>query len=208
MRPIVIIDNYDSFTFNLYQQIALLLTPEERAALTVIRNDQCSADEVCGLHPRAVVISPGPGRPSDAGISVPLVRCLSGAAPILGVCLGHQVIGEVFGLTVQRAPRPIHGRTSAIRHHGRGLFYGIPSPVRFVRYHSLALSSDLAGTPLMVDAWSEDQVVMAISHHSEPTYGVQFHPESFLSPYGSQLIANFLAESARFHTQPSEGLWI
>ena len=185
---IAIIDNYDSFVFNIARHFRELGEVTE-----VIRNDVISVSDLVRLRPRAVVISPGPGTPTEAGISTAVVRELSGRVPILGICLGHQCIGSVFGGRVVRARRPMHGRASHLTHDGRGLFNGLPSPFFVGRYHSLVVELDeLCGSPLMVAARSEEGEIMALAHRQQPTYGVQFHPESILTQYGHVLFTNFL----------------
>ncbi len=184
---ILMIDNYDSFTYNLVQYLSEL---GER--LTVKRNDQITVQGVKRLKPSSIVISPGPGRPSDAGISLELIRAFAGTVPILGVCLGHQCIGEVFGGRVIRAKRPMHGKTSRIYHDAKALFAGLPSPFEATRYHSLIVErSSLPGT-LAVTAWTQEREIMGVRHRRLPVYGVQFHPESILTAVGKDLLRNFL----------------
>ena len=184
---LLMIDNYDSFTYNLVQYLG-----ELGAELLVRRNDQITADEAERLDPAAVVVSPGPGTPRDAGASTAVIRRMAGRRPILGVCLGHQAIGEVFGGTTGRAPEPIHGKTSAIHHDGSGVFAGLASPFEATRYHSLLV--ERAGLPdcLAVTAWTEDGLIMGLRHRELPVEGVQFHPESILTAAGKRLLANFL----------------
>lgn len=185
---IVIIDNYDSFVFNIARYFHKL-----GEATEVVRNDVVSVSDIVDLKPRAVVISPGPCTPSEAGISTAIVRQLSGSVPILGICLGHQCIGSVFGGRVARARRPMHGRSSCVTHDGRGLFKGLPSPLCVGRYHALVVELDeLCSRHLAVTARSEEGEVMAIAHRYQPTYGVQFHPESILTEQGHVLLMNFL----------------
>jgi anthranilate synthase component II len=186
-----VLDNYDSFTFNLVQYLG-----ELGATLRVERNDALGVDDVVALAPTAVVISPGPGVPAAAGISVPLVRaCAERGIPLLGVCLGHQAIGEAFGGRVVRAQRLMHGKTSEISHDGHGVLAGLPSPFTAMRYHSLVVE-DLPDV-LEPIAWSADEgwgrELMAARHRRFPIHGVQFHPESIGTPVGKQLLANFLA---------------
>jgi anthranilate synthase component II len=186
-----VLDNYDSFTFNLVQYLG-----ELGATLRVERNDALGVDDVVALAPTAVVISPGPGVPAEAGISVPLVRaCAERGIPLLGVCLGHQAIGEAFGGRVVRAQRLMHGKTSEISHDGHGVLAGLPSPFTAMRYHSLVVE-DLPDV-LEPIAWSADEgwgrELMAARHRRFPIHGVQFHPESIGTPVGKQLLANFLA---------------
>ncbi|MDE5445610.1 aminodeoxychorismate/anthranilate synthase component II [Bradyrhizobium sp. CSA207] len=185
---IVIIDNYDSFVFNIARYFRKL-----GAATCVVRNDAMDVSELADLRPRAVVISPGPGAPIEAGISKAVVREFSGQVPILGICLGHQCIGSVFGARVTRARRPMHGRPSYVTHEGRGLFKDLPSPLCVGRYHSLIVEFDSSSARhLTVTALSDDGELMALAHRDQPTYGVQFHPESILTPQGDVLFANFL----------------
>jgi para-aminobenzoate synthetase component 2 len=185
---IAIIDNYDSFVFNIARYFRELGESAE-----VIRNDAISISDLIRLQPRAVVISPGPCTPVEAGISTAIVRELSGRVPILGICLGHQCIGSVFGARVARAQRPMHGRAARIMHDGRGLFEQLPSPLCVGRYHSLVVEFDEScPIPLVVTARSEEGEIMALAHRHQPTYGVQFHPESILTQEGHRLLGNFL----------------
>lgn len=185
---IVIIDNYDSFVFNIARYFRNLGEEAE-----VVRNDVISVTDLVGLKPRAVVISPGPCTPLEAGISTAVVRELSGRVPLLGICLGHQCIGSVFGGHVARARRPMHGRSSTVTHDGRGLFKELPSPLRVGRYHSLVVELDETCAPhLRVTARSDEGEVMALAHRYQPTFGVQFHPESILTEQGHVLLMNFL----------------
>jgi anthranilate synthase/aminodeoxychorismate synthase-like glutamine amidotransferase len=184
---ILMIDNYDSFTWNLVQYLGELGdTP------VVKRNDEITADEAIAMRPRAIVISPGPGRPSDAGISRELIGKASGSIPVLGVCLGHQCIAEVFGGEVVRASRLVHGKTSAVIHTGRGLFLEIDNPFQATRYHSLLVARDGLPESLQVMAWTPENEIMAIRHKDHETWGVQFHPESILTPAGKDILRNFL----------------
>jgi anthranilate synthase component 2 len=190
---LVLIDNYDSFTFNLYQ-----LFCEFDVDVLVFRHDKISATAISALDPHWIVISPGPKSPAHSGISKDVIRRYAGAVPILGVCLGMQVINEVYGGRTERAPVPVHGKRSLVHHTGDGLFHGLPSPFWVARYHSLQcqiLSPDLRET-----AWADDGVVMALEHRSLPVWGVQFHPESFLSQYGLEIAARFLASQKDFQT--------
>jgi anthranilate synthase/aminodeoxychorismate synthase-like glutamine amidotransferase len=184
---LLVIDNYDSFTYNLVQYLG-----ELGATLAVHRNDAVTVDDVEALAPAAIVVSPGPGAPADAGISPEVVRRFAGRRPILGVCLGHQAIGEVFGGRVGRAPRPIHGKTSWIHHDGRGLFAELPDPFEATRYHSLVVERDSVPDCLEVSAWTDDGLVMGLRHRSAAVDGVQFHPESILTSAGKALLANFV----------------
>jgi para-aminobenzoate synthetase component 2 len=184
---IIIVDNYDSFVANVARYIRVL-----GAEVRVLRNDAITVEEVAAMNPEALVLSPGPCGPQEAGICVPLIRELSGRIPILGVCLGHQCIGAAFGASVTRAREPMHGRSSRITHDRTGLFEGLPSPLTVGRYHSLIVE-DLAGTPLLPTATSREGEIMALAHRRHPTFGVQFHPESIMTEHGSDLFANFLA---------------
>jgi len=184
---IVLLDNYDSFTFNLYQYLG-----ELGAEIRVVRNDEMSVSEILELEPERIVISPGPGTPDQAGISLELVREAAGRVPLLGVCLGHQALGQAFGGTVVRAPELKHGKTSEIRHDGRILFAGLPDPFVATRYHSLVVDPDTIPDCLELSAWTEDGLVMGLRHKEHSLEGVQFHPESILTPNGKALLGNFL----------------
>ncbi|MFN4195887.1 MAG: anthranilate synthase component II [Thermosynechococcus sp.] len=191
---IIVIDNYDSFTYNLVQYLGELAQEFPIAAdLRVFRNDKITLDEIAALAPAGVVISPGPGRPADAGISEALIRTYAGQLPILGVCLGHQAIGEVFGGTVTLAPTLMHGKTSPIYHKGVGVFQNLPQPFTATRYHSLVIDRDSCPDVLEITAWTEDGLIMGVRHRQYPTLeGVQFHPESILTTCGKDLLRNFL----------------
>ena len=184
---IVMIDNYDSFTYNLVQYFKIL-----GARVRVFRNDAVQIPELADLNPAGIVISPGPGRPEAAGISVELIRHFSGRKPILGVCLGHQAIAVAFGGSITAARRLMHGKTSSITTDGRGLFGGISSPFAAMRYHSLAVNPDDLPACLQVSAEAEDSEIMGIRHLAHPTEGIQFHPESIMTPVGKRLLRNFL----------------
>jgi para-aminobenzoate synthetase component II len=184
---IIVIDNYDSFTYNLVQYLG-----ELGAAVEVYRNDEISVDQIRAHRPEGVLISPGPGNPDEAGISLELLARLSSELPILGVCLGHQAIGQAFGGRVVRAGRLMHGRTSPILHDGSGVFAGVPSPFTATRYHSLIVERASLGPDLVVTAWTEEGEIMGLAHRSLPVEGVQFHPESFLTEHGHELLRNFL----------------
>jgi len=184
---ILVIDNYDSFVYNLVQYIGTA-TPD----VVVYRNDAVTLDGIEHLQPDAIVLSPGPGRPEDAGICIDLVRRFGGTFPILGVCLGHQVIAAAFGGTVSRAAIPLHGKTSNVQHDETGLFADIASPTCVTRYHSLAVEDDCLPDDLIVTARAEDGTIMGLRHCSMLIFGVQFHPESILSEDGPRLIQNFL----------------
>jgi anthranilate synthase component II len=183
---ILLIDNYDSFTFNLFHLLAQLGVTSE-----VRRNDQVTVADALAMRPEAIVLSPGPCTPNEAGICLDLVRA-AGSVPVLGVCLGHQAIGQAFGGQVVRAPAPMHGKTSAVRHDGTDVFAGLPSPFSVVRYHSLVVAPETLPASLAPTAWTEDGVLMGLRHRERPVYGVQFHPESILSEQGHALLANFL----------------
>ena len=185
---ILVIDNYDSFTYNLVQYLG-----ELGAELRVHRNDQITLGEIEAMAPEQILISPGPGRPEDAGISVDVIRRFGPRVPLLGVCLGHQAIGVVYGGTVCRANTPMHGKTSTVVHDGKGLFHGITAPFLAGRYHSLVISNDQLPSELEVAARTkEDATIMAVRHRSYPVHGVQFHPESVLTDEGRHILRNFL----------------
>ena len=183
-QRLAVIDNYDSFTYNLVQYLS-----ELGARPTVYRNDEVTVERL--RQHSALVISPGPGDPASAGISTAAVRELSGALPILGVCLGHQCLAEAFGAEVVRG-RPVHGKTSHVHHDGGPPFAGLPDPFQATRYHSLVVDRETLPEELAVSAWTDDGVVMGLRHREHPTYGVQFHPESILTPEGKRLLAAFL----------------
>jgi anthranilate synthase/aminodeoxychorismate synthase-like glutamine amidotransferase len=187
---ILVIDNYDSFTYNLVQYLG-----ELGREVVTRRHDQLTAAQALDLAPAAIVISPGPGRPEGAGISMDLIRLARARTPLLGVCLGHQAIGAAHGGRVVRAPVLMHGKTSPIHHDGRGLFRGLPSPFTATRYHSLILERESLPAGLEVSAWTEDGIVMGLRDGEGRQEGVQFHPESILTEEGHRLLANFLAEA-------------
>ena len=184
---ILLLDNYDSFTYNLAQILGQL-----GQQLLVRRNDQITLDEIAALRPERIVISPGPCTPREAGISVELIRRFAAELPILGVCLGHQAIGEAFGGRVVRAPRLMHGKTSEIRHDGKTVFRGLPRPFTATRYHSLMVERRSLPRCLSISAISDDGVIMGLRHRTYPVEGVQFHPESVLTTSGAALLENFL----------------
>jgi anthranilate synthase component 2 len=184
---IVLLDNYDSFTFNLYQYLG-----ELGASIRVVRNDEMSVTEILALEPERIVISPGPGTPDQAGISVELVREAAGQVPLLGVCLGHQALGRAFGGAVVRAPELRHGETSQIHHDGRTIFAHLPDPFLATRYHSLVVCRETMPDCLELSAWTEDGLVMGLRHREHALEGVQFHPESILTAKGKALLSNFL----------------
>jgi anthranilate synthase component 2 len=184
---ILVIDNYDSFTYNLVHYL------NELGADTVVhRNDDLSVQEALGLHPQAVLLSPGPKAPDQAGICLPLLRGAPEDLAILGVCLGHQAIGQAYGGDVIRAKEVMHGKTSKIFHNDRGVFRGLPNPFIATRYHSLAVDKATLPDDLEITAWTEDGEIMGVQHRTRPVYGVQFHPESIATEGGHQLLANFL----------------
>jgi anthranilate synthase/aminodeoxychorismate synthase-like glutamine amidotransferase len=186
---IVLIDNYDSFVYNLAQYLG-----EFRVDTRVIRNDAASPEAVEALGPSHIVISPGPCGPAESGVSNDVVRAFAGRVPILGVCLGHQCIGEVFGGRIVKAPLPVHGKESTIRHDNRTLFRGLPSPLIGGRYHSLVVDPDAVPDLLEVSAWTDSGIVMGLRHKTLNVEGVQFHPESILTPFGHDILGNFLLE--------------
>jgi anthranilate synthase/phosphoribosyltransferase len=194
----LIIDNYDSFTWNLYQYLTQICDGE----VSVVRNDRITIEEIEKLRPQGIIISPGPGRPEEAGISVETVKAFAGRIPILGVCLGHQAIGAAFGVAVTGAQRVVHGKTDAISHDGRGLFRNLPSPVRLTRYHSLALWARTMPAELEVTATSGDGEIMGVRHREHTIEGIQFHPESIASEFGMKILRNFLNYRREFYRFP------
>ena len=188
---ILLIDNYDSFSYNLYQLIGSVY-PDIR----VIRNDDCTVEEIEVMQPAALILSPGPGRPEDAGICIPAIRYFAGKLPILGVCLGHQAIGEALGGDVIHAQKVMHGKTSRIRHDGQGLFAGLPEDLSVVRYHSLAVDRTTLPADLMVTAETDDGEIMGLRHRTLPVEGIQYHPESMLTERGLDQLENFLKIAA------------
>jgi anthranilate synthase/aminodeoxychorismate synthase-like glutamine amidotransferase len=194
---LLVLDNYDSFTYNLVQ-----LAGELGAAPAVYRNDALSVAQVLALDPEAIIISPGPGEPSAAGISIPLIRAVAGRVPLLGVCLGHQAVGEAFGGRVVRAGRLMHGKTTQVSHLGDGLFEGVENPLTVMRYHSLVVSAEDFPDELELTAWSIDrprgEEIMALRHRRHPIWGVQFHPESVATGGGKAVLSNFLRLAAGF----------
>ncbi len=188
---VVIVDNYDSFTYNLFQYLA-----ELGAKVDVFRHDQITVDGIRDLGPTHLVISPGPKTPDEAGISLDAIREMAGEVPILGVCLGHQAIGQAFGGRVVRGEEPVHGKTSEIEHDGRTVFAGLPDPMTATRYHSLVVERATLPDVLEVSAWCDGDVIMGLRHRDLPVEGVQFHPESILSAEGRGLLGNFLGMTA------------
>jgi len=185
---ILLIDNYDSFTFNLVHYLGEL---GERC--DVRRNDSLTPEEALALEPEAIVLSPGPCSPNQAGICCDLIAAAAGSVPVFGVCLGHQAIGQVFGGDVVRAPLPMHGKVSPVLHDGSDVFTGLPSPFEATRYHSLTVDPATLPPTLVATAWTEDGVIMGLRHRDLPIFGVQFHPESIASEHGHRILANFLA---------------
>ena len=184
---VLLVDNYDSFTYNLYQYLG-----ELGALVEVVRNDAVTLEDIDAMAPDRIIISPGPGNPDDAGISKDVIRRFGETTPILGVCLGHQCIGEVYGGIVEGAGEILHGKVSRVEHDGKGVFAGLPSPLEGTRYHSLAIRPDSVPEALEVSARSESGVIMGVRHRALPVEGVQFHPESILTPDGHAMLRNFL----------------
>ncbi len=185
---VLLIDNYDSFTYNLFQYLG-----ELGASVEVVRNDAITVEDIAEMAPKHIIISPGPGNPDEAGISKDVIRRFAGKIPIFGVCLGHQCIGEVFGGIVEGAGEILHGKVSQITHDGKGVFAGLDSPISATRYHSLAIRDDSVPDVLEVSAHSESGIIMGVRHRQLVVEGVQFHPESILTPDGHTLLRNFLA---------------
>ena len=183
---ILLIDNYDSFSYNLYQLVGKI-NPD----IKVIRNDEYTCQEIEAINPEKIIISPGPGRPSDAGICEEAISYFAGKVPILGVCLGHQVLGHCCGATVEKGERPMHGKVTEITNMGTGVFEGLPKKFKVTRYHSLIVKENSIPADYHIDAVSEDGAVMGLSHKNLPLYGVQFHPEAVLTEYGHELLENF-----------------
>ena len=184
---VFVLDNYDSFTYNLVQYLG-----ELGAEVEVYRNDELTVEQVEALHPERILLSPGPCTPSEAGILVPLIRHMAGKTPILGVCLGHQAIGEAFGGDVVRAGHLMHGKTSLIHHNGNGIFQGLSNPFEATRYHSLVVRPGTLPPEFEMTAWTDEQEIMGLRHRTQPLFGVQFHPESFLTLEGPKLLKNFI----------------
>ncbi|MDX2127479.1 MAG: aminodeoxychorismate/anthranilate synthase component II [Chloroherpetonaceae bacterium] len=185
---ILVIDNYDSFTYNLVQYLS-----ELGAEIIVKRNDEVSLDEISKLKPQKIVISPGPCTPKEAGISMPLIHRFKGEFPILGVCLGHQSIGEVMGGKVIRAPKPMHGKISQVSHSSKGIFSGVENPFEATRYHSLIIERETCPSTLSITAWTTDGMIMGIESEQLKLFGVQFHPESIMTKEGKKILKNFLS---------------
>jgi anthranilate synthase component 2 len=194
MQRVTLIDNYDSFTFNLVHYLG-----ELGAEVLVWRNDEITVADTLASRPDAIVLSPGPCTPNEAGVCLDLVRSASETTPMLGVCLGHQAIGQAFGGDIVRAPAPMHGKVSRISHHARGLFRGLNGPFQATRYHSLIIERASTPSELEITAESDDGLVMGVEHRDRPVFGVQFHPESIASEHGRQILRNFLDLAAAFH---------
>ncbi|HLW92752.1 MAG TPA: aminodeoxychorismate/anthranilate synthase component II [Roseiarcus sp.] len=194
MTAVTLIDNYDSFTFNLVHFLGAL-----GADVSVWRNDAISVADVMAAKPDAIVLSPGPCTPNEAGVCLDLVRAARSSTPILGVCLGHQAIGQVYGGEVVRAPLPMHGKLSRISHNSRGIFRGLNGPFQATRYHSLVIDRKSAPPDLEITAETDEGLIMGVSHRSQPVHGVQFHPESILSEHGSLILKNFLELANAFN---------
>jgi anthranilate synthase/aminodeoxychorismate synthase-like glutamine amidotransferase len=184
---LLLIDNYDSFTYNLYQYLS-----ELGADVKVVRNDKTTLDEIEGMEPEQIIISPGPSTPQQAGISNDVIRRFGSKLPLLGVCLGHQCVGYSYGGTVASAGRIMHGKSSPIHHSNTGVFAGMPNPFSAIRYHSLAIERDNLPDCLEITAWTDDGEIMGVRHRSHPVQGVQFHPESFMTERGKDILKNFL----------------
>jgi len=189
---LLLIDNYDSFTWNLYHYLG-----ELGAEVAVHRNDAISVEEAIALRPEGIVLSPGPCDPDKAGICLELIERAAREIPLLGVCLGHQAVGQAFGGRIVRAPQPLHGKVSSVSHSGKGVFAGLPSPMQVTRYHSLMVERETLPRELEITAESEDGVIMGLQHRELPVHGVQFHPESIASEHGHQLLRNFLSLTRR-----------
>ena len=195
---ILLIDNYDSFTYNLFHYLG-----ELGAEVKVVRNDEISADQALALRPQGIVLSPGPCTPNEAGICLDVIKQADGRMPILGVCLGHQAIGQVYGGSVVRAPEPMHGKLSRVHHTGRSVFRGLNNDFLATRYHSLTIDPPSMPASLEVTATSEDGVIQGVMHKTHPVHGVQFHPESIASENGHALLSNFLQIARDFAHQPA-----
>jgi anthranilate synthase component 2 len=198
MSRVLVIDNYDSFVYNLVQYLG-----ELGAEPLVFRHDELTLDEIAALDPDAVLISPGPGRPEDAGLSNDVIRHFAERRPVLGVCLGHQCIGQIYGGEVVRAPQIMHGKTSLVHHTGEGVFAGLPDPFEATRYHSLIVDRDSVPAELEITAWTDDGIVMGLRHREHDVQGVQFHPESILTAAGHDLLRNFLAAAEAAERTPA-----
>ena len=191
---LLLIDNYDSFTWNLYQYLC-----ELGAEVSVVRNDRITLAEIAEMAPSGIVVSPGPCTPREAGISNDVIRHFGTRLPVLGVCLGHQCIGHAYGATVDRAGEIRHGKTSPIHHDGKGVFAGLPSPFEAIRYHSLVIYPETLPDCLEITAWTDNGLIMGVRHKTLPVEGVQFHPESIMTAVGHDLLRNYLRQVADFH---------
>ncbi len=189
---VLVIDNHDSFTYNL---VRLVRHAEPETSVTIRRNDDITVEDVCAINPGCIIISPGPGRPDDAGASLSIVTRFGNSLPILGVCLGHQCLAQAFGGRVVPARSLVHGKTSQVHHGGCELFADLPTPFTAARYHSLGVNRETLPNDLLVSAWTADSEIMGIRHRHLPLYGIQFHPESFLTPGGQRIMSNFLRSS-------------
>lgn len=190
---VLLIDNYDSFTYNLYQYVA------EFCEVKVYRNDKITIEDIYKLNPQAIIISPGPSIPENAGVSIPVVKEFKDKLPILGICLGHQAIAAAFGTKIVRAPVPVHGKVSHIYHSQNPIFEGINNPFEATRYHSLVVDIDSLSSALKVIAWTQDKLIMGIQYEDKPVYGLQFHPESIFTSFGKRIIKNFLKIGGVIH---------
>lgn len=190
---VLLIDNYDSFTYNLYQYVA------EFCEVKVYRNDKITIEDIYKLNPQAIIISPGPSIPENAGVSIPVVKEFKDKLPILGICLGHQAIAAAFGTKIVRAPVPVHGKVSHIYHSQNPIFEGINNPFEATRYHSLVVDIDSLSSALKVIAWTQDKLIMGIQYENKPVYGLQFHPESIFTSFGKRIIKNFLKIGGVIH---------
>lgn len=200
---ILLIDNYDSFTFNLYHFLGDVAARDGSFDCEVWRNDKLTVEQALAKQPEAIVLSPGPCTPNEAGICLDLIAAAAGKVPLLGVCLGHQAIGQAFGGAVVRAPEPMHGKLSAISHNGADILAGLPSPFSATRYHSLVVDRPTLPETLVPTAWTDDGLIMAMHHRSLPVFGVQFHPESIASQHGHRILANFLGIARGSNTPTS-----
>lgn len=187
---ILLIDNYDSFTFNVEQYLA-----ELGQKVKVVRNDKMSLAQIQTMAPDAIVISPGPGNPDEAGITLETIKTFAGKIPLLGICLGHQAIGQAFGAKVKRAPRMMHGKISVIKHDGKGVFKGLPNPLEVTRYHSLHVAEESLPSSLRITATTDDGIIMGLRHKKLLVEGVQFHPESYMTEHGHRMLENFLKQA-------------
>ena len=197
---LLLIDNYDSFTYNLYQYLS-----ELGAQVSTVRNDKITLEEIDDLAPEGIIVSPGPSTPLEAGVSNDVIRQFGPKIPTLGVCLGHQCVGHAYGATVDRAGEIRHGKTSMVHHNGKGVLAGLPNPFQAIRYHSLAVYPETLPDSLEVTAWTDNGLVMGLRHKEHPVEGVQFHPESIMTPEGKQLLQNFLDLVGGVSKAPKEG---